>query len=183
MKNAFWQNNTVACNSIRTNTNLTITILACKIFFLLPWLYMFAKIYQIQLQVKVFEIWNPPRRSKLQNSELAQKEKIWCASRTRVNLPHIGNSKGIKFVLQRFFLTILKVYPFLVEICMGGTLRSLQFRSEFFYRNCRQICSKVKLSQQNLRILPYLDGICRGGTLRMSNFKILSIFLGSWTPI
>jgi hypothetical protein len=27
----------------------------------------------------------------------------------------------------RFFLTILKVYPFLVEICMGGTLRSLQF--------------------------------------------------------
>jgi hypothetical protein len=79
-------------------------------FFLLLWLYKFAKIYQIQLQVKVFEIWNPPRRSELQNSELAQKEKIWCASRTRVNLQHIGNSKCIKFVLQ------LKVYPFLVEM-------------------------------------------------------------------
>jgi hypothetical protein len=31
------------------------------------------------------------------------KKKIWCASRARVNLPHIGNSKCIKFVLQRFF--------------------------------------------------------------------------------
>jgi hypothetical protein len=32
-------------------------------------------------------------------------------------------------------------------------------------------------------ILLFLDGICMEGTLRMSNFKILSIVLGSWTPI
>jgi hypothetical protein len=38
-----------------------------------------------------------------------------------LNLSHIGNRKCIKFVLQRFFLTKLKVYSFLVEIC---TLRN-----------------------------------------------------------
>jgi hypothetical protein len=75
-------------------------------------------------------------------------------SRARVNLPHIGNSKCIKLALQRFFLTILKVYPFLVKICMGGTPGVCSFNpdSEIYYRNCRQICSKVKFAQQNLRI-------------------------------
>jgi hypothetical protein len=31
-------------------------------------------------------------------------KKIWCASRARVNLPHIGNRKCIKFVLHRNLL-------------------------------------------------------------------------------
>jgi hypothetical protein len=35
---------------------------------------------------------------------------------------------------------------------------------------------------KKLKFLPFLVKICMGDTLRMTNFKILSIFSGSWTP-
>jgi hypothetical protein len=86
-------------------------------------------------------------------------------SRARVNLPHIGNSQCIKFVLQRFCLTILKVYPFLVEICMGGTLRSLQF-CPWFQKLLPKLPSDLFSGEicitKNLRFFPFLDGICMG---------------------
>jgi hypothetical protein len=37
----------------------------------------------------------------------------------------------------------------------------------------------VKFAKPNLRILPFLVEIYMESTLRMTNFKILSIFLGS----
>jgi hypothetical protein len=99
-------------------------------------------------------------------------------------LPHIGNSKCIKFVLQRFCLTILKIYPFLVEICMGGTLRSLQF-CPWFQKLLPNLPSDIfsgDICLTKFKILPFLDGICMGGTLAMSNFKILSIFFLVFGP-
>jgi hypothetical protein len=44
-----------------------------------------------------------PRFSCRQQKSL-KKKKIWCASRARVNLPHIGNRKCIKFVQHRNLL-------------------------------------------------------------------------------
>jgi hypothetical protein len=80
---------------------------------------------------------------------------------------------------------MLKVYHFLVEISMGGTLRSLQF-CPWFQKFLPKLPSDLfsgEICLTEFKILPFLDGICMGGTLTMSNFKILSIFLGSWTPI
>jgi hypothetical protein len=54
---------------------------------------------------------------------------------------------------------------------------------QYSYQKCRQMCSRVKFASPNSRFLPFLGEICMVGTLRMSNFKILSIFLGFWTPI
>jgi hypothetical protein len=86
-------------------------------------------------------------------------------SDARGNLPHIGNSKGIKFVLQRFFLTILSIVkknrcrtnlmhlllplPFLSRNLYGrypSKFAVLYPGSKNCYRNCRQICSKVKFA-------------------------------------
>jgi hypothetical protein len=82
------------------------------------------------------------------------------------------------------FLTILKVYPFLIEICMGGTLQSLQF-CPWFRKLLPKLPSDLfwgEICLTKFKILPFLDGICMGGTLRMSNFIILSIFLRFLDP-
>jgi hypothetical protein len=37
--------------------------------------------------------------------------------------------------------------------------------------------------KKKLKFQPFLVVVCLGGTLKMSNFKVLSIFSGSRTPI
>jgi hypothetical protein len=104
-------------------------------------------------------------------------KKIWCASRARVNLPHIGNCKCIQFVLQRFFFNNTQGLPFLSRY-LYGTLRSLQF-CPWFRKLLPKLPSDLfegEICLTKFMILPFLDGIYMGASLRMSNFKILSIF-------
>jgi hypothetical protein len=81
-----------------------------------------------------------------------------------------------------------RILPFIVGICMGGTLGMSYFKilsifmvrgPKYSYQKSHQICSMRKFSNQNSRFLPFLGGIYMRGTLWMSNFKILSIFLVS----
>jgi hypothetical protein len=54
---------------------------------------------------------------------------------------------------------------------------------QYSFQKWHQVCPTVKFAEQNSMFLPFLGGICMIGTLRMSNFKILSIYSGSRTPI
>jgi hypothetical protein len=80
-------------------------------------------------------------------------EKNWCASRARVNLPHIGKKTCIKFDLYR---NLLKMQ-----------------RTTFLSRN---------LNVNKTQGLTFLVEICMGDTLRMSNFKTVCNYFRSWTP-
>jgi hypothetical protein len=158
-----------------------------------------------------------PGKSKPTRCMAMSMSKIWCASRARVNLPHIVNSKCIKFVLQRFFnntqglpflsrnlygwypseFAVLSLIPKIgteiaVRFVLGGENCLAKFK--FILRISRFLDPNIGHKnvfrsvlgwnlQPNLSILPFLVGICMGGTLGMANFKILSIYLGSWTSI
>jgi hypothetical protein len=105
------------------------------------------------------------------------KQKIWCASWARVNLPHIGIKRCIKIVLQRNLLKKTHVLSFFS--------RNLYRRYRWDVKNQNLEClflfldPKIVTKSAVKFILPFLVGICMEGTLRMSNFKNLSIFSDS----
>jgi hypothetical protein len=100
-------------------------------------------------------------------------------------LPHIGNRKCIKFVLQRFFLNKTQGLTFLSRNLYGW----VEYPSDINFQNSEfAVLSLAKLPSDlffgeicltKLKDFTFLVGICMGGTLRMANFKILSFFLGS----
>jgi hypothetical protein len=73
-------------------------------------------IYTIYIQQIML---SPGKLSWYDMTDHEMKKKIWCASRARVNLPHIDSGKCIKFVLKRFFLNKTQGFTFLSRNMYG----------------------------------------------------------------
>jgi hypothetical protein len=101
--------------------------------------------------------------------------------------PHLSYQKCRQMCSRvKFTLPNLRILPFLVGICMGGTLRVLGCQisklcvfilvpgPQNSYQKWHHICSTVKFVEQNFHF-PILSRNARyGGTLRTQNFKFLS---------
>jgi hypothetical protein len=106
----------------------------------------------------------------------------------RVNLPHISDRKRIEFVLHRNLLKMQRS-TFLSRNLNGRYLLNIKTLSFYFCSWTPKKLQKLALyllygeiCLTKLKILPFLVEICIKDTLRMTNFKILSIFSGSWNP-
>jgi hypothetical protein len=129
------------------------------------------KIMKIGYSLKKFKKNSKQRKKNLgtEKSGIFFIEKIWCASRARVNLPHIGDRKWIIFFYNDFFdntqdLTFLSrnlyLYaPFGYQISKFWVC-SFVPGPHYNYQKCRPICSTVKFDKQNSRFLPFLGEIC-----------------------